>query len=92
MSELFDEPRSLLNAIIAITEHSGTHIRLSTTAKRVLQVGNFGESNGLTLVDNASDSNESETVGILEGVTINEQAGQLERKVEMGRERVCEGV
>lgn len=70
-----------LKALLSVAESSGVHIRVGTNASRVIQVGNFGTSNGVTLFDASSGAGGDEWAGVLESLTIEEQADQISTRI-----------
>lgn len=65
---------NILKAIRELVEAKGTHFRLSTTTQTI-EIGDFGDWNGLTLVQapiNSPELDSNDDVGIIESISINE--------------------
>lgn len=70
-----------LKAVMSIAESSGVHIRVGTQATRVIQAGNFGTSNDITLFDASSGAGGDAYSGVLESLTVEEQADQISNRI-----------
>lgn len=79
-SEVFDG-ETKLKALLLVAEHSGTHVRLSPRGGRVMEVGNFGERNDITLFDASSGAGGDAWSGVFESLTIEEQSEQLINRI-----------
>ena len=65
--EKFEDCLTLLRAVLTVADHTGVHIRRGSQDGRVIQVGNFGTSNDLTLFDPSSGRGGDRRSGIIEG-------------------------
>jgi hypothetical protein len=73
---------TMLKAVLSVAEAAGVHARVATHGNRVLQVGDFGTDNGITLFDPSAGAGGDDTSGILDsGLQMEEQADQISNRI-----------
>lgn len=72
---------SKLKAVLSVAESTGVHVRLSPRGGRVIEVGDFGAANDITLFDASSGAGGDDTCGVIESLTIEEQGDQIANRI-----------
>lgn len=71
-----------LKALLSVAEAAGVHVRVSTDGNRIIDVGLFGESSGITVFDPNAGAGGDAWSGIIDGSpSIEEQADQIATRI-----------